>query len=199
MQAPAPHRPRVEGAREQEILHATLELLTETGYDRLTLDAVATRARASKATLYRRWSSKAALVVDAVGCRHIPPVDPPDTGGLRSDLLALIKDKPHSDTWPGEDLALLLGLITAMTRDVELRDAVRTRFLEPVTATTVTVLRRARDRGELRDGTDLDLLAATLPALVLFRLSVAGPEEPFPVFATKVVDDLILPAALARH
>ena len=59
-------RPRIEGHREQEILDATLEVLADVGYDRLTMDAVATAAKASKATLYRRWSSKAALVIDAV-------------------------------------------------------------------------------------------------------------------------------------
>ena len=58
--AEAALRPRVEGDREQEILDAALEVLGEVGYDRLTMDAVAQRAKASKATLYRRWNSKAA-------------------------------------------------------------------------------------------------------------------------------------------
>ena len=80
-------RPRVEGDREQEILDAALTVLAEVGYDKLTMDAVAAEAKASKATLYRRWSSKPELVVDAV-CSHKehPPV--PDTGTLRGDLLA---------------------------------------------------------------------------------------------------------------
>ena len=59
-------RPRVEGDREQEILDATLEVLGDVGYDRLTMDAVATRAKASKATLYRRWNGKVSLVIDAL-------------------------------------------------------------------------------------------------------------------------------------
>lgn len=59
-------RPRVEGAREGEILDATFDLLAEVGYDRLTMDAVAGRARAGKATLYRRWDDKCSLVVDAL-------------------------------------------------------------------------------------------------------------------------------------
>ena len=59
-------RPRVEGDREREVLDAALEVLAEVGYDRLTMDAVAQRAKASKATLYRRWNSKATLVVDAL-------------------------------------------------------------------------------------------------------------------------------------
>ena len=59
---PSTERPRVEGDREQEILDATLEVLAEVGYDRLTMDAVAAKAKASKATLYRRWTNKVSLV-----------------------------------------------------------------------------------------------------------------------------------------
>ena len=54
--APGTTRPRVAGEREEEILDATVRLLVDVGYDKLTLDAVAAEARASKATLYRRWS-----------------------------------------------------------------------------------------------------------------------------------------------
>jgi AcrR family transcriptional regulator len=79
-------RPRVEGDREQEILDAALEVLADSGYDRLTMDAVAHRAKASKATLYRRWNSKATLVVEALArAKGVPEL--PDTGDLRSDLL----------------------------------------------------------------------------------------------------------------
>ena len=72
-------RPRVEGDRELEILDATLEVLADVGYDRLTMDAVAARAKASKATLYRRWNDKASLVVDAllVGQAHRRAVPTP--------------------------------------------------------------------------------------------------------------------------
>ena len=62
-------RPRVEGEREAEILDAALVLLGRVGYDRLTMDAVAAEAKASKATLYRRWTTKPSLVVDATAAR----------------------------------------------------------------------------------------------------------------------------------
>ena len=75
--------------REAELLAVTLELLQEHGYDRLTLDAVATTAHASKATLYRRWPTKAELVMAAfVESTRQVAVDP-DTGTLRGDLLRL--------------------------------------------------------------------------------------------------------------
>src|SRR5690349_8415936 len=83
------HRPRVEGEREDEILDATVDLLMEVGYDRLTMDAVAREARASKATLYRRWETKASLVVEALARgKTAPHVEEHDTGSLREDLLA---------------------------------------------------------------------------------------------------------------
>ena len=64
-------RPRIEGEREGEIFAAVVALLVEAGYDKLTFDAVATAVRAGKATLYRRWPTKADLVLDAVA-GHLP-------------------------------------------------------------------------------------------------------------------------------
>ena len=71
-------RPRIEGDREQEVLAATLDVLADVGYDRLTMDAVATQARASKATLYRRWNDKVSLVIDALLSQKGQP-EAPDT------------------------------------------------------------------------------------------------------------------------
>ena len=125
---PATARPRVEGDREQEILDAALTVLAETGYDRLTMDAVATEAKASKATLYRRWSSKPQLVVDAVCSQKERPVVP-DTGSLRGDLL---------DAYCGlgglgdaRAMAVLAAVVTAMARDEEFAQIYRRDFIGP--------------------------------------------------------------------
>src|SRR6266542_664375 len=83
-------RPRVAGDREEEILFATIGALVELGYDRLTMDAVATASKASKATLYRRWSTKADLVVDAISrAKGCPMPEDVDTGSLRGDLISM--------------------------------------------------------------------------------------------------------------
>jgi AcrR family transcriptional regulator len=83
-------RPRVEGGREEEILDATVAVVAEMGYDRLTMDAVATAAKASKATLYRRWTTKAELVVDAISrAKGCPIPEDVDTGSLRGDLISM--------------------------------------------------------------------------------------------------------------
>ena len=95
----AEQKPRLgrkrDHTRDPEILDAALDVLAETGYDGMTIDMVAARAKAGKATLYRRWASKSELVLDAVACMKSSDVDlasPPDTGTLRGDLVALVED-----------------------------------------------------------------------------------------------------------
>ena len=80
--------------RDPEILDAALDVLAETGYDGMTIDMVAARAKAGKATLYRRWASKPELVLDAVACMKAKDLELdalPDTGTLRGDLVAMVK------------------------------------------------------------------------------------------------------------
>src|SRR4051794_10511187 len=121
-----PHtRPRVEGLREAEILEAALAVLGEVGYDRLTMDAVAQKAKASKATLYRRWNGKVQLIIDALQHdhqqHHFTEHGPVDTGSLREDLIAAfcgqggLTDKPEVDAFG--------AVLTAITRDAEFAEA----------------------------------------------------------------------------
>ncbi|KRB77135.1 TetR family transcriptional regulator [Nocardioides sp. Root190] len=188
----APTRPRVEGDREQEILDATLAVLVEVGYDRLTMDAVANQAKASKATLYRKWDGKAALVIDALMSEKQPVVTPEDTGSLRSDLLAMFcGDGGLTDR---RQTAILGSVITAIGRDPEFAAAFRERFIGPKVAVGREIYERARQRGELRDDIDLDILTAALPGIVLHRGFLLG-DPPTPDLIARVVDQVILPAA----
>ena len=186
-------RPRVEGDREQEILDAALTVLAEVGYDKLTMDAVATEAKASKATLYRRWSSKPELVVDAV-CSHKeqPPV--PDTGTLRGDLLAAYCGLGGVDPRAN---AVLAAVVTAMSRDEEFASIYRRDFIGPKQAAMRQVMERARDRGEIRDDVDLELVSPALPAIVLHRVFLLG-DKPTPDLVARVIDQIILPAVGPR-
>ncbi len=183
-------RPRVEGDREQEILDAALDVLGEVGYDRLTMDAVAHRAKASKATLYRRWTSKATLVVDALANeKAMPPI--PDTGDLRTDLLTAfcgmggLTDHDTTSTFG--------AVMTALSTDQEFAREFRVRVLQPKSQLSRTVFQRARDRGEVRDDIDLDLVAPALASIVLHRIFVMG-EQPKPTLIEHVIDQIILPA-----
>jgi len=185
-------RPRVEGDREQEIFDATLQVLEEVGYDRLTMDAVAEAARASKATLYRRWNGKVALVIDALQSAK-GPLEVPDTGTLRGDLLATFCGvgglTDHSA------VATFASVLTAISRDAEFATAFREKFIAPRAAVGRAIFERARDRGELREGLDLDLLAPALAGICLHRMFLMGLPPDQDVIA-RVVDQIILPASL---
>ena len=186
-------RPRIEGEREEQILACTLQLLSEHGYDRLTMDAVAAAAHASKATLYRRWSTKADLVVDAVGrAACLPSPQLVDTGSLRGDLLAMFCG--HGGLTDQHQTALLGSVVTAIGRDPDFATAFRERFIAPKVAVGRAVYERARQRGELRDDIDLDILTAALPGIVLHRGFLLG-DPPTPDLIARVVDQVILPAA----
>ncbi|ONI69026.1 TetR family transcriptional regulator [Kribbella sp. ALI-6-A] len=186
-------RPRVEGGREEEILDATVELVGELGYDRLTMDAVATAAKASKATLYRRWTTKAELVVDAISrAKGCPMPDDVDTGSLRGDLIALsCSAGGFTDEMP---MSVTAGLLTALHRDDDLQQAFQQRFLKPRLELTARLYQRAVERGEIAEDVDVELLSQTLPALVIHHAFVLG-VEPTEDLILRVIDHVILPAA----
>lgn len=184
-------RPRVEGDREEEILDAAFELLLEVGYDRFTLDAAARRARASKATLYRRWESKQRLVLDALlRTKKAPPVDPPDTGSLRADLLAAFCG-PRG--MAGHATGILGAVVTAMATDAEFARLFREEFIAPKVALSMRMFERAQERGEIPPGLDLELIAPALPGIVLHRTFLLG-LQPDNATVERIVDHIILPA-----
>ena len=188
--AVAAARPRIEGVREQEILDAAIEVLADVGYDRLTMDAVAHRAKASKATLYRRWNSKAKLVVEALArTKGVPDV--PDTGDLRSDLLSAFCGMgglaDHDTT------ATLGAVLTAVSTDPEFACEFRAQVVEPKARVSRTIFERARDRGELRADIDLDIVVPALAGIVLHRVFLFG-DTPEPALIQRAVDQIILPA-----
>jgi AcrR family transcriptional regulator len=188
--AEAALRPRVEGDREQEILDAALEVLGEVGYDRLTMDAVAHRAKASKATLYRRWNSKATLVVEALASQKTtPPV--PDTGDLRTDLLTAFCGMGGLTD---HDTTVTLGaVITAVSTDPEFASEFRRQVVAPKARVSRLVFEQARDRGELRDDLDLDIVVPALACIVLHRVFIFG-EQPDAALIERAIDQIILPA-----
>jgi AcrR family transcriptional regulator len=186
-------RPRVEGGREDEILDATVEILAELGYDRLTMDAVATAAKASKATLYRRWSTKAELVVDAISrAKGCPMPEDVDTGSLRGDLISMsCNEGGFTSEMP---MSVMAGLLTALHRDADLQKAFKERFLAPRLALTNGVFERAVHRGEIAADVDIELLSQTLPAVIIHHAFVLG-IEPTEDLILRVIDHVILPAA----
>ena len=186
-------RPRVEGDREDEILEATLELLLDVGYDRLTLDAVARRARASKATLYRRWEDKASLVVDAmVRAKQAPHIESHDTGSLRGDLVTTFCGAHGMGR--NEATGMLGSVITALSSDPEFARRFREAFIAPKVKVSHDIYQRAIDRGEIGPDIDVELLANTLPAVIIHHAFLLG-IEPTDDLILRVIDNVILPAA----
>jgi len=185
-------RPRVEGEREAEILEATLDVLVDVGYDRLTLDAVASRARASKATLYRRWAGKVALVVDALAHHKGPAPQAPDTGSLREDLREAYLGM-HGLATPRQ-AAIFGSVVTALTTDPEFAELFRRVVVGPKVEVSHVVWERARARGEVSPDADLDLLEPALAGILMHRVHLMG-QEPTPDLVLRVIDQIILPAA----
>jgi AcrR family transcriptional regulator len=189
-EAAAAVRPRVEGDREQEILDAALEVLADVGYDRLTMDAVAQRAKASKATLYRRWNSKATLVVEALARTKTIP-DVPDSGDLRTDLVAAFCGMggltDHDTT------ATLGAVITAVSTDHEFAHEFREQVVAPKARVSRIVFERALARGDLRPDIDLEIITPALAGIVLHRVFILG-EQPDTALIERAIDQIILPA-----
>jgi AcrR family transcriptional regulator len=172
---------------------AALALLAEVGYDRLTMDAVAARARAGKTTIYRRWPGKAELVVDALNSvKGVPDV--PDTGSLRQDLRALAESITSAESQFGAQVTI--GMVNALAHDGELRRVFGDKFIAPRAAGYRAVFERAVARGEMPGGHDLDLLARLFPALGLQQLVTSG-ELPGTRLACQIMDEIVYPLATA--
>lgn len=185
----SPRSARLSDDREHEILQATYGLLSEVGYEGLRLDAVATRAKASKATLYRHWPGKAQLVADAVRVCRVSGHDLPDTGTLRGDLVALLT--LMAGAMAAQDGPLFAGLVMAMHADPEF--AVEMRKLQQAKrATAAQIHARAVSRGELKAHSDPHLTDEIAPALMFMHCFARG--EPLNgQFIDHLVDDILLP------
>lgn len=184
-------RPRVEGDREAEILDAALAVLADVGYDRLTMDAVAAKARASKATLYRRWQDKNTLIIEALLVRKGESPPPPDTGSLRGDLVSAFCGM--GGLTDHAEMAILGAVVTAIGRDEAFAERFRRDFIGPKAANGRVIFERAQDRGEIGPDVELDLIVAALPGIVLHRAFLLG-EQPTNELVTRVIDQIVLPA-----
>ena len=185
---------RRDASRDAVILEATLDVLGEEGFERMTMDVVAARAKAGKATLYRRWPSKPDLVLDAV--RHMAGAeldlaDLPDTGAFRSDLLGLAR--PQSAEEQARRLKVMAGVASVMLHDRELAAAVHAAVVEPWVQANRLLMQRAVGRGELPSATDVDTLAETIPAIVTYRSVVEHAPVDIDVLV-RLVDVVLLPA-----
>ena len=180
--------------REAELLEVTLRLLQQEGYDGLTLDAVAATARASKATVYRRWPTKAELVLAAFieGVRQVAVA--PETGTLRGDLMQLAEvccdqAREHAST--------MRAVMVEVSRNPALNDVMQHQFLDQRKALIDHVLGQAVDRGEIEAAAITEDLWDVMPGYLIFR-SIWSANPPTPHTVQALVDDVMMPSLTRR-
>jgi AcrR family transcriptional regulator len=165
-----PGRPR-DTRVEQAVLDATVDLVSEVGFGGLTVEAVAARAGVGKATIYRRWPSKEALLIASMTCLA-NNLEPPDTGSLRTDIIqsfaALAEHMNTSDAG-----RMLPQLVAEACSNPEMGELYR-HFVDERRQMARTLLKRAKARGELRDGVDVELLIDMVSGVIFYRRLVSG-------------------------
>jgi AcrR family transcriptional regulator len=182
-------RPR-DPSRDEAIRAAILTVLADAGYSGLTMDAVAGAAGVGKATIYRRWRTKAELVADAVSSLGADPDASPDTGSLEEDLRALLHWMVA--TLNGPLGAAALSLLSALPHEPELREAFHRGPLGHWNASFATVWARAEARGELRAGVVDTAVASSASAPILQRWLFSDlPLDD--AYADEVLTDVVLP------
>lgn len=174
--------------REQAVLAATAELLAERGYQALTMDAVAARAGASKATIYRRWPNKAQLVratLDAADAARNAAM--PDTGQLRSDLFAVMDAVTAEVADPLTRVTAELA--TLMRHDTQLAEALREHLAKEELSPFHDALQRAIARGDIA-GVDVELVHDVAEAMILRQIHLDLPIDA--AFSARLIDDVLL-------
>ena len=167
-----PGRPRSAEA-DRAILRATVDLLADEGYGGVTMEGVAARAGVGKATVYRRWPTKSALVVDAISACRESAWQPPDTGSAREDLLAFVRGfMQHLRT--SDAGRVMPALVTELARSPELAVAFRDGFVQPRRARVLEAVRRGIERGEVRRDVDPEVVADAVVALLMHRFLITG-------------------------
>jgi AcrR family transcriptional regulator len=182
-----PGRPR-SGEAHDAILTAAIALVREVGYDAVAMDAIAARAGVGKATVYRRWSSKEEVVVEALG-RLLRAIPAPDTGTTDGDVRAMMRIALGMYRDPATG-GLLSGLVAAMARSEPIARAFRTGFVETWRQAMHLVLSRGVARGDLRPDLDVELTNDLLSGPLFHRYLLTG--EPVDERVVDSVVDVVL-------
>ncbi|MGA2905730.1 MAG: TetR/AcrR family transcriptional regulator [Candidatus Korobacteraceae bacterium] len=168
-----PGRPRSEQAR-QAIIRSTLKLLRKAGFAQLSIEAIAADAGVGKATVYRWWPNKGALVVDAFASSAEGELHFPDSGSVYKDMslqmnqwLAILRS-PRG--------CIVAAVIAGGQSDADLLEAFRARFLRPRRQEAYRTLRRGIERGELPRNLDLDLVLDILYGAIYMRFLIRHDE-----------------------
>jgi AcrR family transcriptional regulator len=185
-----PGRPRDAG-RDRAILAATLRLLLDVGYRDLTIERVAATAGVGRPTIYRRWPSKAALVVAALAESNRIAIPAVDTGSVREDLLEIQRHQTTLMTVP-TSRRVTAGLVADLAADPELAEKYMVEYLAPRREAVWDVLQRGVERGELDPAIDFAFVYDLLLGPLFLRTVVWG--QPLPPEAAERTVDVIMAA-----
>lgn len=188
---PRSGRPR-DPARGEVIRAATLQLLAEVGYDAVTVDAVAAAAGAGKATVYRRWPTRVDLIADVIAALGSGSAAP-DTGSLRGDLCALLREL--AAFLDGAGGAAARAVLSASVRQPALAQALRAGLTDPWCQAIACAWQRAADRGELAPAVNLPVAAEATGALFFQRWAL---NEPIEATLIEAALDMLIPPT-QRH
>src|SRR3954468_8389981 len=189
-------RPR-DPRRDEAILDAALGLVAEVGYDRVTIDALASRAGVSKPTVYLRFpGGKAAVIAAAITAHKASESDYPDTGELRGDLVAYVRE---SITHVQRNVHLAAGIAVQLRESPELAEIFHEHAVCAERPRVHAILTRAAERGELDDAEAVTpLFIAVAPSLIHTRVLLTG-EPVDDAFVDELVDDVLLPILSPRR
>ena len=180
-----PRDPQIDEA----VAAATLQLLADEGYARLTVERIAVRAGVGKASLYRRWPDKVSIVLEAVSRNPDRPVVL-DTGSLRADALAFLTSLVRYRTLHSDAISAISS--EALCND-RFGDVFRADMVEPTITGMRVMLERAIERGEIARDTDIALLSSVPPALLNTHRLVSG-RPPDEAFVERIVDQFFSPS-----
>lgn len=189
-----PGRPRSDACHEA-ILRATHELLEEVGFAKLSIEGVAARAKVGKTTIYRWWSSKGALAMDAFLAAVSPALSFPTTASARADIEAQVRKLAR--VYRGRTGHIIREMLGFGLLDPDTMKLFYEGYLAPRRAAGKEVLQRGIDAGEFRTGFDLESMVDALYAPIFHRLLIGhGPIDD--AFVTQLLDMVLDGIAVPR-
>jgi AcrR family transcriptional regulator len=170
---------------QQAILQATIELLGEVGFERMSIEAIARRAQVGKTTIYRRYKSKEELVADAIESLRSEIVIP-DTGSLWSDLDSLVKDAAQISlsAMGRKTVGAIIGTASNNSQFAQIYQA---KYLQPRRQAFAVILARAKARKEIRSSIDSDLIFDLMSGIMLHALLFPSSTESWETYIRRAV------------
>jgi len=179
-----PGRPRSVEA-DRAIHKATLELLAEVGYERMSIEAIATRAGVGKTTIYRRYNSKEELVADAIESRR-EEVEIPVSKNFWSDIDLIIANATQITLDPlGRQIVALI--ISTASNNPQFARVYWTKYLQPRRQAFASVISRAKNRKEIATDIDADLVFDLISGIMLYGLIFPLATESYQAYVRRAV------------